>query len=144
MFLVCNYGKYFTANRLTVDALEMPSGGIYNRIQNWPYMLGVYDKETGNLAFSEPTDTDNPLYSSGFYNDIDAGPRFMPGKMVNDSTMAMKIDFYELMKHVESDDFRNNIPKNPEHKEKLVLLIDSLKKTDFDNPVYMLVTFKNN
>ena len=143
LFIVCGYGKYFPANRLTAEKVNIPDGSISTVTQNQPYVLGIYDKESGDLVFSEPTDTDNRLYSSGLYNDIDAGPRFMPGKMVNDSTMAMKIPFNWLIRHIESDDFKNNIPKNPAQKEKLAAMVDSLKNVDFDNPVYMLVTFKN-
>jgi hypothetical protein len=142
LFLECLYGNCFPAYRFTAEKVRMPNGDNSNFTQNNPYVLGLYDKKTGDLVFSEPTDTDNRLYSSGFYNDIDAGPRFMPSKMINDSTMAMKIPFNRLMMHIESDDFKNNIPKNQEQKEKLAALVDSLKKTDFDNPVYMLVTFK--
>jgi len=105
-------------------------------------VVGVYEKETDHLALSEPTNTDNHLFTSGFYNDIDAGPRFIPEKMINDSMFVMKLNFNYLVEHVESNDFKNNIPKNPEQKDKLAAMVDSLKKTDFDNPVYMLVTFK--
>lgn len=100
IFIVCRYGKYFPAYRLTVESVNLPGGDIFNRTQNSESVLGIYSKESGDLVFSEPTDTDNHLYTTGFYNDIDAGPRFMPRKMVNDSTIAMKIPFYRLMMHV--------------------------------------------
>ena len=143
LFIVSDYAKYFPAKRLTPKKISMPSGNEITMWENTTRMLGVYEKETGELAFAEPSNTDNLLFSSGFYNDIDAGPRFLPTNIVNDSTMAMRLDFYDLLDHVESDDFKNNIPKNPEQKEKLAALIDSLKQADFDNPVYMLVTFRN-
>lgn len=142
IFLDCYYGDYFTAKRFTPRYVTLPNG-VVTYWTNSNNILGLYEKTTGQLVFSEPTDGDNPLYSSGIYNDIDAGPRFMPSKMVNDSTMAMGISFNQLVSHVESDDFKNNTPKNPEQKDKLAAMVDSLKKADFDNPVYMLVTFKN-
>jgi hypothetical protein len=94
------------------------------------------------LVFCKPTSTDNPLFASGIYNDIDAGPRFFPKKIVNDSTMVMWIDAKQFKDHIASDDFKNNMPKFPEKKKQLEDLANSL--TEFDNPVLMLVTFKKN
>jgi hypothetical protein len=141
--IVCGYGDNFPASRLTPIIVKSPSGKDAIIWKNTTSVVGVYEKETDHLALSEPTNTDNHLFTSGFYNDIDAGPRFIPEKMINDSMFVMKLNFNYLVEHVESNDFKNNIPKNPEQKEKLATLVDSLKNVDFDNPVYMLVTFKN-
>lgn len=138
LFLKCQLGYHFPAKRLTPKPPMMAGGkpGLYNTIN----ALGIYNKKTGELVFSKPTDTDNPLYTSGLYNDIDGGPRFFPNKMVNDSTMMMYINVKELKDHVASDDFKNNTPKYPDKKRKLEKLATSLSV--FDNPVLMLVTFK--
>jgi hypothetical protein len=62
--------------------------------------------------------------------------------MVNDSTMVMNIRFEYLIEHIESKDFKDNIPKFPDRKEKRRNLVNSLKLTGFDNPVLMFVKFK--
>lgn len=63
--------------------------------------------------------------------------------MIDDSTMVMKIRFDYLIEHIESDEFKNDTPLNPEKKKKLETFVDSLRNTGFDNPVYMVVTFNN-
>ena len=102
--------------------------------------MGIFNKQTRKLVFCKPTTTDNFLYTSGLYNDIDAGPRFFPKKMVNDSTMVMWINVKQLKDHIASDDFKNNVPKYPEKKKELEELANKL--TIFDNLVIMFVTFK--
>ena len=102
--------------------------------------LGIYDRKNEELLFCEPTSTDNPLYTSGIYNDIDAGPRFLPRKFINDSIMVMTISAKDLKYHIESDEFKSNIPKFPEKKRQLEELANSLSV--FDNPVFMIVTLK--
>ena len=103
-------------------------------------VLGLFDIKAEKLIFAEPTSTDNPLFTSGLYNDIDAGPRFIPQKQVNDSVMVMWVQAGELKNHVSSDDFKNNMPKYPEKKKELEKLAASLKETD--NPVLVLVRLK--
>ena len=107
---------------------------------NTTFALGIYHIRSGNLAFSEPTSTDNPLFTSGLYNDIDGGPRFFPTSMENDSTMGMWVDALDFKNHVASDDFKNNEVKFPEKKLELQELADSL--TEFDNPILILARFK--
>ncbi|MCE5345657.1 MAG: 6-bladed beta-propeller [Bacteroidales bacterium] len=143
LILVCDFAKYFPAKRLTPEIIKLPGSKDYTQWYNTSAVLGIYDKQTGNLVFSETTSTDNHLFTSGFYNDIDAGPKFMPVKMVNDSTMVMKIRFEQLIEHIASDDFKNNTPKYPERKKRLEELVDSLMKAEFDNPLYMMVTFNS-
>jgi len=53
------------------------------------------------------------------------------------------IRFEYLIEHIESKDFKDNIPKFPDRKERLKFFVDSLKNTGFDNPVLMFVTFFN-
>lgn len=103
--------------------------------------MGIYNKKTGDLVFSKPTSTDNPLFTTGLYNDIDNGPRFLPQKQINDSTMVMWIESKQLKEHIASDDFKNDSPKYPEKKKELETFANSL--SEFDNPVLMFVTFKN-
>jgi hypothetical protein len=102
--------------------------------------LGIYDKRTGIMSFCKPTSTDNPLFASGFYNDIDAGPRFLPKIQINDSTMVMWIEAKRLRDHIASNDFKKYITKYHEKKKELENLANRL--SDFDNPVLMEVTFK--
>ncbi|MBK7480889.1 MAG: hypothetical protein IPI69_14995 [Bacteroidales bacterium] len=54
--------------------------------------------------------------------------------------MVMWVNAAELKAHVASDDFRNNVPKCPDKKQKLEELANKLSVTD--NPVLMFVTFK--
>ncbi|HQG37262.1 MAG TPA: 6-bladed beta-propeller [Bacteroidales bacterium] len=143
LFVSCRLGKYFPAKRITPEIIRTPSNKDYIQWYNTQSVLGIFDERKGDIVFSEPTSTNNHLFTSGIYNDIDAGPRFFPDKMVNDSTMMMKIKFDYLVEHIESNDFKYNIPKYPERKKKLEMLVDSLKKVEFDNPVYMFVTFKS-
>ena len=142
IFIVCGFNKYFPAKRLTAEIIPLPGLNDLTQWYNSTSVLGIYDKKTAKLIFSEPTSTNNHLYTSGLYNNIDAGPRFMPDKMVNDSIMVMKIKFDRLLEHIASDDFKNSIPKYPERKKRLEMLVDSLRKAGFDNPVLMFVTFK--
>jgi hypothetical protein len=145
LFLKVNFGNKFPAKRLTASPVESPVPGIVstNSARVWTnttFCLGIYDKKTFELQFCKPTSTDNPLFTSGIYNDIDAGPRFFPRKLINDSTMVMTISARDFKYHIASDDFKNNIPRYPEKKRQLEELANSL--SEFDNPVLMVVTFK--
>jgi hypothetical protein len=138
LLLKCRFGHRFPAKRFTAQTSIYPGGDpIWI---NTNYVLGIYSKHTGDFRFCKPTSTDNPLFTSGIYNDIDAGPRFFPTKQVNDSTLFMWIDANMLKEHVASDDFKNNVPKYPEKKKQLEELANNLN--ELDNPVLMLVTFK--
>jgi hypothetical protein len=138
LFLKCNFCLNFPAKRLTPK--PSPIDGFPPILYNTSFALGIYNKHTGDLVFSKPTSTDNPLFTTGLYNDIDNGPRFLPQKQINDSTMVMWIESKQLKEHVASDDFKNGIPKYPEKKKELEILANSL--SEFDNPVFMFVTFK--
>jgi len=130
------------AKRLNPKTIRIHCLKDYIQWYNTDLVLGIYDIRSGNLSFSRPTSTDIYLATSGFYNDFDAGPRFMPGKMLNDSTFALKIKFDDLKEYIASREFKEMTPKFPEKKKNLDLLIDSLKNTGFDNPIYMFVRLK--
>ncbi len=136
LLLDCRFNAQFPAKRLTPRILMGDITSMYNTTS----VLGIYSITSKELDFCKPTSTDNPLYTSGLFNDIDAGPRFFPKKQVNDSTFAMWVEAKQLKDHIASDDFKNNMPKYPEKKEELRKLADSLKETD--NPVLVMVTVK--
>lgn len=136
LFLTCDFGKRFPASRLTLKTNVFGTSSMLNTT----LVLGIFDINHKDLEFVCPTSTDNPLFTTGLYNDIDAGPRFLPHKQINDSTMVMWIEAKQLKEHVASDDFKNNSPKYPEKKKELENIANSL--SEFDNPVLMFVTFK--
>ncbi len=138
LLLNCEFGYHFPAKRLTPTPSLFPGGDPV--WINTTLVLGLYNKETSELVFSKPSNTDNPLFTTGLYNDIDCGPRFFPKTMANDSTMVMWLSAEQLKQHVASDDFKNNVPKYPEKKKQLEEFADSLSV--FDNPVLMFMTFK--
>ena len=138
LFVNCSFGNKFPAKRLTPAQFPIPTmNPIWYNTTN---ALGIYNKTTCELFFCKPTSTDNPLFTSGIYNDIDAGPRFFPKAQVNDSTMVMWIEAKQLKDHVASNDFKNNTVKYSEKKKKLEELTKNL--SEYDNPVLMFVTFK--
>jgi hypothetical protein len=137
LFLNCDFGNRFPVKRITPITLVPGTDPVW---YNTKYVLGLYNKITSELVFCKPTSTDNSLYTSGIYNDIDAGPRFFPKKQINDSTMVMWVTPDKLKAHVACDDFKNNVPKYPEKKKQLEEFANSLSETD--NPVLMFVTFK--
>ena len=135
MFLNFMFGNRFPAKRLTPKAT--PVGQSW---YNTTHMLGVVDKNTLDVKFCKPSNTDNPLFTTGIINDIDAGPKFFPKHMVNDSTMAMLVESSDLIGHVKSDDFTSTKSKYPEKKKELEKLAESIQETD--NPVLVLVRLK--
>ncbi len=137
LFINCQYGNRFPAKRLSAISI---GPGAPETMFNTTYALGIYNKKTKKLFFCKPTNTDNPLFTTGIYNDFDAGPRFFPQAQVNDSTLVMWMTSFDLKMHIQSDDFKNNNPKFPEKKKELQETSDKL--TYYDNPVMMLVTFK--
>jgi hypothetical protein len=143
LILECNFNRYSPAKRLTPEEVRMPDGQNhllwYHRNIGWN-IIGIYEKKSGELVFIKPESTDNPLMFSGFFNDIDGGPKFFPQKQVNDSTLVMKIAAQHLKEHIASNDFKNSLPKFPEKKKQLEELAGSI--SEYDNPVLMFVTFK--
>lgn len=140
LFISCQFGDHFPAKRLTPRIVNLPDGRSVTLTRNTNRALGVFDKNSRILSFCQPTSSDNTLFTSGFYNDIDGGPRFYPTKQVNDSTMLMWINAEDFLKHISSDDFKNSTPKYPEKKKQLEELAKNV--TVFDNPILMYVTFK--
>ncbi len=134
----CHFGSRFPAKRLTPKQSPFPGGGLL--WINTNYVLGIFNKKTGEFAFCKPSDTDNPLFTTGIYNDIDCGPRFFPKTMVNDSTLVMSVRPDQLKEHIANEDFRKGIPRYPEKKKQLEDLANSV--SDLDNPILMFVTFK--
>lgn len=140
LFISCQFGDHFPAKRLTPRIVNLPDGRSVSITTNTNRALGVFDKKSRILSFSEPTSSDNTLFTSGLYNDIDGGPRFYPTKQVNDSTMLMWINAEAFLNHISSNDFKNSNPKDPQKKKQLEEL--AKKVTMFDNPILMYVTFK--
>jgi mRNA-degrading endonuclease HigB of HigAB toxin-antitoxin module len=140
----CDFNKFYKERRISPEIIKTPSGKDYIQWYNYTgqQVLGIYNKINGNLVFSKPTSTNNQLFTSGFYNDYDAGPRFFPDKMINDSVLVMKIRPDHLFNHIESNDFKDNYSKCPDKKNELKIFVDSLRRVEYDNPIYMLVTFK--
>ena len=142
LLLDCGYGEMFPAKRINPEVFSvigMDNSTItVNREFNTAFGLGLYDIKTGELVFSEPTSTDNRLFTSGLYNNIDGGPRFYPNAMIGDTMMVMWAEATDLKYHIASDDFKNAVVKYPEKKQKLLELADSLD--ELDNPVLILVT----
>jgi len=136
IFINCWFGNRFPAKRLHPKNFA----GMFDTYYNTTEALGIYNKKTGDLVFCKPTSTDNPLFTSGLYNDIDAGPRFFPRLQVNDSIMLMWVDAKELKDHIISKEFIDSNPKYPEKKQELEKLSNNLKETD--NPVLVLVRLK--
>jgi hypothetical protein len=141
LFIKCKYGNHFPAKRLTPETFKLPTGDMSTKWYNTKFVLGIYNKKTKEVSFCEPTSTDNPLFTSGIYNDIDGGPRFFPDIQVNDTTLAMVVKPVDLIKHIESDDYRNNSRISSSKKKRLEDLAIKLK--DSDNPVLMFVTFRS-
>ena len=135
LFINCQYGNHFPAKRITPTSI-----GTITTSYNTTNALGIYNKRTKKLLFCKPTSTNNPLFTSGIYNDIDAGPRFFPKAQINDSTMVMWMTSFDLKMHIQSDDFKNNNPKFPDKKKLLQEAVDKLSY--YDNPVIMFVTFR--
>lgn len=137
LFLDCQFRGHFPAKRITP---RIVLGGVKSDY-NTTNVLGIYDKMSGELIFCDPPNTNNFLYSSGIFNDIDAGPKFYPMQMVNDSTLVMWFEANQLKEHVSSDEFKNGNPKFPEKKKRLEKFANEL--TEFDNSVLMFVTVRN-
>ncbi len=142
LILDCYFGDYFPAKRLTPEIKILPDGSKFELWSSTTSALGIYDKKRGVLVFAQPTNTNNYLFTTGLYNDLDGGPRFMPSGIFTDSILIMDFQLNRLAEHIKSDDFKNSIPIFPDKKNELEQLTDSLLKADCDSPVLMFVTFK--
>lgn len=72
-------------------------------------------------------------------NDIDGGP-CIPKSIWDDKTIISWIDATTLKTFVTSKTFKNNNPKYPEKKEKLISFANKINETD--NPILILIKFK--
>jgi len=136
LFFDCNFGKHSPAKRQKpVEKYGTISEYYTNSV------LGVFDKNSGEVVFSLPIQEKNHFLNTGFYNDFDNGLNFYPRERVNDSTFAMWIYAYILKEHIFSDTFKSSTPKHPEKKKELEQLANSLNEND--NPVLMLVKLKD-
>jgi len=136
LLIKCFFGNRFPARQLTPK--ETPGG------ESWyttTYMLGLFQKDSGEFSYFKPESTDNKLNTTGIFNDIDCGPRFFPQKMVNDSVMVMAVEAMDLKDHVAGDDFRKARARNPAGRKKLEDIASGINP--LDNPVLMFVTFKS-
>jgi len=140
IFLYGSFRDHSPAKR-TVPVIYRSLDG--SPVESWFYsarMLGIYDKFTEELVFAEPLKSDDKLTNDGLFNDFDGGVNFYPKFAVNDSTLAMGVDAYQLKEHVASKAFKNSTPKYPEKKKELQKLANNLSEND--NPVLILCTFK--
>ncbi|MGV8137980.1 MAG: 6-bladed beta-propeller [Mangrovibacterium sp.] len=103
-------------------------------------LIGIYQKNSDKFFFVEPSAVDDGINPTGIMNDIDGGMNFFPMTQVNDSSLVMWIQPYELKNHIKSDAFKNSIPKYPEKKKDLKKLANNLNEND--NPVLMLIKLK--
>ncbi|MCX6227400.1 MAG: 6-bladed beta-propeller [Bacteroidia bacterium] len=140
LFLYCQFNNHTPARRSEPKSYPNAFGPD---VIGWFYpvaMLGIYNKSSKELIFAEPVKSDDRLTNWGLRNDYDGGANFHPRVSVNDSTLAMWVDAWELKQHVSSLAFKNSTPKYPEKKKELERLANSL--SDNDNPVLILCAFK--
>jgi hypothetical protein len=141
LLINCSLNRDKAVKRVTQ---MVPPIAISNKDWGWyntTAILGIFDKSNDKLIFSEQTRTDDHLSTSGLYNDIDGGPRFLPDLMANDSTLIMIIQSQYIKEHLTSDDFKEFILKHPDKKNDFKDLADSLENSGSGNPVLFLVRF---
>lgn len=134
IFLDCSYGKYTPVRRTKPENVMGAN--------NWYYttrLLGVYNKTTGKLGFTNMSASENKLSQTGLINNIDGGPRFYPNVQVNDSTLGMWIRPEDMIAHIKSQEFINSDPQSQVQKDRLKYMVDSISEND--NPIIMLLTF---
>ena len=140
LFLNCNFNNHTPARR---SAPLVCKDLLGNEQTWWLYtggMLGVYDKSSREMVFAQPEKSDDRLTNWGLKNDFDGGVNLHPRVQVNDSTLAMWVEAYQLKEHVATKAFKNSTPKYPQKKKELEELTNSMN--DSDNPVLILCTFK--
>ncbi|MBN2635720.1 MAG: 6-bladed beta-propeller [Prolixibacteraceae bacterium] len=76
----------------------------------------------------------------GFINDLNGGPDFQP-RYSNDSLIFIDVTALEMKRYLDSDKFKNQEVKFPEHKEKLLELSKTLKEDG--NSLLMIARLKN-
>jgi hypothetical protein len=103
-------------------------------------IIGLFNKQTGEFFFVEPTQIKDQPEPTGIENDIDGGINFMPNYLYSDSLLVGWFDVYEIKHFIETQSFKNSTPKYPEKKRELERLAKSLSEND--NPVLMIVKLK--
>ena len=99
-----------------------------------------YEGSHHSVILDKKQDIRYELSSSGLLtDDIIGGIDFRPGYCSDDFLISW-IDALKLKDHISSDKFLNSKPLNPEKKQELEKLANSLQETD--NPVLVLVRLK--
>lgn len=82
--------------------------------------------------------------SGGIENDLDGGMAFLPKSYYSENGreyLVGVIQPFQLKAKVSSDEFKSSVARDPEKKQELEKLAESLNETD--NPVLMMVRLKN-
>ena len=136
--------SFFLMELSLYDHYNLSTQKMYNIKGNISYgqapVLAIYEKETDETYFVHPSDINDQVNPNGIENDFDGGMNFFPDTQINDSTLLMVIQPFELKEYIASDEFRKSTPKYPEKKKALEKLASSLDEND--NPVLMLVKLK--
>lgn len=103
-------------------------------------ILGVYDKNTGETFFNDPLNPKDEVNPNGIINDLDGGMNFFPVSKVNDSTLAMTVNAYDLIAYVNSEVFKTSTAMFPQKKKALEKLANGLNGND--NPVLVMVKLR--
>jgi hypothetical protein len=136
---LCNSFKRSTPIQETIQTM---SGQVVTR-ELWYYdtnPLMVYNKLTGESVLVDISRLEGEMFSRGFVNDIDGGPRFYPAFMLDETKLGMSVSASDLKRYVASESFQNAPAKYPERKKALEELANSL--SEYDNPVLIVVTVK--
>jgi hypothetical protein len=134
IFMRCNFGNH---NPLKTQKKYVINGETtYGRSE----ILGIYDKNNGETFFNDPLNPKDEVNPNGIINDLDGGMNFIPKSKVNDSTLAMTINAFDLKSYINSEVFKNSTPLYPEKKKELEKLAKRFNEND--NPVLVLVKMK--
>lgn len=108
------------------------------------FELVVIDKRTGGKSLViMKLDESGYEWLGGIKNDLDDGLGFLPRTYFTENGrefVAGVIYPHQIMTHVNTDKFKNSIPKLYEKKKELEKLAASLKETD--NPILVIVRLK--
>ena len=123
--------------------VETGLGGQVIERESWYYkgaLLMVVDKTTGKSFLNDISRSEESIFKSGFINDFDGGPRFLPRFRLDENRLVMPVEAHELKQYIKSDEFREASVLHPEKKKALEELANSLSESD--NPVLMVVRMK--
>ncbi len=119
-YIFIRYGGQY--DRLKKDMKEGANGCMY-----------VDKKTKEGIALKRNED------ATGFVNDINGGPRFMP-RFSNDTLIFVDVSALDMKTYLDSEQFKNQEVEFPEQKEKLVQLNKNLKEDD--NHILMFARMK--